>query len=1764
MKIGPLHSSYFAKEMGFQRTCEASTMSHWLSRALLSISKAYTVKIASLPSCEPPPSLPWIQNAVTAVKHWPRASCQGKPSPVEELSIFFLRLLNPNIPTHFLQKEFLSLQDETQRTLIGCSAIPPYQIAENPLLLLSIQDSKGRSCVEIVLKRLYAQEHFLLQAQEIQCLLESHLPLEEKISRCIYCDPEALKMWLLTQIWNEFCPSEAFDMQTALSYAESVPDLCKHHLQDLLNTIEKTIDCHWEKLPDFSLTSSSVESIILIREALYFEFARRLTETIDPSKGLSFLSQIKETALAKEILKALAKNRGSYIVENMNTLVQLRTLHLADWLEIYEIYFLHNWLQAWQHISCFGLDFSDINTFSRRTIDFCTAHFLYDETSFSIAMQCMQDVSIKQEVLMQCEKIDMQKTIRLFPLFQMPSSSLHTEKALLYAKTYPELFLQYIDNFSLVRDDKIESLRQCAQANGRASAAFLEHFYLDDPNIRYELARLCILSPKQDTKYPNIAYSFQNFSIIEAGKIAYLAELLARQDPSGTAMYLQNLNIDPNNQPLLIHIASICMERDAEATLENIENFQIDPDNQPSWILLAKIAIKYGLEAAIEAFPSFPIDLQHERIALASNCASRNGAATAKFFARFAIENEDAKMNIAWLCAEENAAATAEFLPNFKIQNPHFLNSLALRCAEKIRIDPKGWPSPLAQHIGHFGTLSQKTLFAVAKDCAQHENGKVEKYIQLFKLANEEERIQVALLCSQNPSNQISLYVKNFAIQDPRVLTEIAKRSIHQPDLTLRHLQKFPLGSWRQEERYEMVETYLRSSKIKFPILHALCLALPLKDYRHFAVQFLLTSPESATNLSGWIFRDRMDPDSVLPIAKLCAQYDENFPLLDVLPVRKEMLLQELLLIYTQSHTNIGFLIVYFRKFQIQDPSFRFRIAKQCALKQPAEMREHLENFTLSAPTHMHVTILCESPQAFSLIQNKSEAEKVSLIKRHILKKPTFLMQHVDTVGFASQSALCKIAILAAKRIDVLAFLKKWEIQDPETLFAIAKNDIMYRLCNPTETIRRLGIKDLQKQKELILLALDHPFDLIETFDALGIQDSHVRSSIAKISAQNSPQHIESFPFLRIPLHQNKDLAQIATLYAWNHGSAVFPKIDLCFLMLPRQTRYFLKSYALVGMVLCGTLSQEGLAFLSNTLLPDMHDRIERIEHLHSFCCLKNGTNLLSAEIDALEPYQLQLLCILCCIASSNPPSFSIQEKQLLSEILQYADEPIRRWLLGIYLIEHKETLYLPMLAVQSWKQQCSLLEQASLQKECDFLLSSFPKQLQSMTALHSWLSAARALDLAQDLPPRNKILLLFRIAQDFSSHENFQKELSCIAILCALKETSRLIVPAEETISLENLAKECLEKAANMSLEGVDNCIEKYMATLGQMRIPLLWKSYAAQWSEQEDPLKIKLSQIFFISILENTYHHDRYTRESIHRSKILGQHQDTWKRWSQSTPTMRLNIVSVQNSYTPDALAESICENLNFLSHPSSWALLKNFCSKSQSERRPFWDVYRSQAHAIVDPISQIQVEFIELILQSENTPSFVSSLHAACQKSLALLQSSPPDTPDLGLLRTFFKGLLTNLQPQSFSLNDTDHWEDFLLIPTDSKDRLRGTRGDPDLSIEILDHALDGKNRVLTLKNSKGSIVAYSFIYLLWNLSTQTPALFQDTLQGPSIFHAALRSYAKRKAQELGTPLYILDHARKTLPDTTLISFSGPFPDLFDPMILSFVKEISATTD
>ncbi|MFI0478954.1 MAG: hypothetical protein ACH349_07610, partial [Candidatus Rhabdochlamydia sp.] len=169
----------------------------------------------------------------------------------------------------------------------------------------------------------------------------------------------------------------------------------------------------------------------------------------------------------------------------------------------------------------------------------------------------------------------------------------------------------------------------------------------------------------------------------------------------------------------------------------------------------------------------------------------------------------------------------------------------------------------------------------------------------------------------------------------------------------------------------------------------------------------------------------------------------------------------------------------------------------------------------------------------------------------------------------------------------------------------------------------------------------------------------------------------------------------------------------------------------------------------------------------------------------------------------------------------------------------------------------------------------------------------------------------------------------------------------------------------------------------------------------------------------------------------------------------------------------------------------------------------------------------------------------------KESSLLFSKTELQNDLnGLVKSFSSERNSVKGQPKYSICDSDDPCDILLMGDEINGSCQHLDGDPSFNAGLLGPLLDGKYRIIAVKDETGKMVARCLLKILWDEKGQTPVLFQERLYinqpNNRTYHSELLDeMCRQKAQAMGLPLLKDASDRLNLYSNPISSLGGRSP-------------------
>ncbi|MGL5263440.1 MAG: hypothetical protein ACRDAI_02520 [Candidatus Rhabdochlamydia sp.] len=773
---------------------------------------------------------------------------------------------------------------------------------------------------------------------------------------------------------------------------------------------------------------------------------------------------------------------------------------------------------------------------------------------------------------------------------------------------------------------------------------------------------------------------------------------------------------------------------------------------------------------------------------------------------------------------------------------------------------------------------------------------------------------------------------------------------------------------------------------------------------------------------------------------------------------------------------------------------------------------------------------------------------------------------HIENYGITDQTALIAIAKLAAQRHGgaTSMFIENYGITDQTALIEIAKLAAQQNGTGTSHHIKNYGIRDQSILIEIAKLAAQqNGTGTSHHIKNYGIIDQTALIEIAKLAAQQNgigtSIHIKEYNIDNEHVLIEIAYLAIQTSILTNTVSSIWdllfnylisPKTKVSCICWDRLFNYLISPKKLEKtefekiQLLCASHSsdensnQELQKFIEKKVnfKPSLSIFDRSINEIKEQI-IKTKDN--SQKLEKLKKAKQRALLYFSFIeeqCKNAKISLTEQQQKCFVKILKHRNPKESYFLAQIFaknfcyptyfsayqsLISNKSSQYtehliLPMMIPALW-----FMESSNLQKNIQEFLASplqrkslrdakgfLPNLLQTLMSLHSSpISSAQKCHLLNQC---------FQFARSIKGKEWEKRCKQSLDTACILSQLNLLNSVLKELG--DNYCFEDIISSFNVKLQEnifafttpIENFYKKYLKIENTSRIPLGLIKYVSNLKNHSDSRVSQELQRLMMHIIEGTVKQERYqTNNNPHLTQIEIAFPDLFHTWQASQEVLEKELEDEQN------------QSVDF------FAFLKQkiITDKHFSQAPPPLIQY------LTDPKKPQSIEDLK-----ETDKQIFNSCKQLCDQSL-IFNKKLDVLKQLSylLMNNEFKNDINSLietltkitQKASVLLVDTDDWQDLFLSGTEVLGSCQRIDGDPSLNVCLMAYVLDGKNRLLAIKDSKtGKILARCIFRLLWDTENKRPALFQERIY-PHPYskqtEELLNNLAETRAKELNLELF-----------------------------------------
>jgi hypothetical protein len=1011
-------------------------------------------------------------------------------------------------------------------------------------------------------------------------------------------------------------------------------------------------------------------------------------------------------------------------------------------------------------------------------------------------------------------------------------------------------------------------------------------------------------------------------------------------------------------------------------------------------------------------------------------------------------------------------------------------------------------------------------------------------------------------------------------------------RAAEPPQITLKQLVSqvatgaFSFSPWKVQELLEGVKDHLREQE-----------KLPTREEYQDLAKALFNKDAKGTTAACFtrVFKDE---DLRIEIAKLAAQQDgvevsefiKNYGI-----TSQEALVEIAKLAAQQNGWGVSF---YIKHYGITSQKDLVEIAKLAAQQSGEGVSFYIQNYGITSQEALVEIAKLAAQQSGAGVSEfiqryriTSQEALVEIAKLAAQQSGAGVSKYIQNYGIASQEALVEIAKLAAQQDgrEVSYFIKNYGIASQEALVEIAKLAAQQNGAQVSRYIQRYGITSQEALVEIAKLAAQQNGRGVSLYiQNYGIASQEALVEIAKIAAQQSGEGVSEF-IQNYGITSQEALVEIAKLAAQQDGERVSQLIQ----------NYGITSLpALIDIFLLCVQQNKGL--VSTVCFFDVKVREEH--QGHPFFRLAKAINMFlqGSNMDEISPDISALLCeqklgaleflftrikgethpvhqkemiswflfSLGCLITSEVSPHDITP--FLEKILAYRDPSLRfelsRLLPGVcdnptfkeltddsphFL--HLPCIYLAALAQNSGAEGAakSYKKLAETANQRD-LFKNRPNQRKLIHMLSAVLNESK-------LSAEDKLALL-TLALSGSSEEILNR-ISAIQGIIQLGEGQSL---SRESLAGNADFDQIFQQlfAAHIPItDVVDGFTEKYEKTFRSFRNPFALFTYAGklnqlQGSDRETTLA--LLGRYAAAVLKEEFLAVRYAKDgNPHLSRVF-QNPDVEAAWKKDAAFDLSSEKGKETEFPPVDISGFLRTRVVTDRHLGNLEAAYPFLYR--------YFIGNESCETLLQELKQLKIKNKE-----SKELSRVSEFQQCCirlDRAANHEDANPLIGSILGYLRKLqgvdevfrqdMEELQTILKPAPSKTSDTgaqctlvDAAQDFLLMGEETGG-CQSVDGDPELNKCLLGYLMDGKNRLIAVKDKSGKLLARAILRLLWDEQHQRPVLMLErvyTMHTNPAYTQAILEMAKRKAEEMNLPL--VSQGGDAPYQGSAVSLGGPAP-------------------
>ena len=981
-----------------------------------------------------------------------------------------------------------------------------------------------------------------------------------------------------------------------------------------------------------------------------------------------------------------------------------------------------------------------------------------------------------------------------------------------------------------------------------------------------------------------------------------------------------------------------------------------------------------------------------------------------------------------------------------------------------------------------------KALVNAAQRTARYDGGGTSKFIKNYRVTAEDDLVEIAKTAACSSAKGTSEYIKNYGITREKDLVEIAKTAARENGWQVsRYIKNYEIAS--EKGRIEVAKIAVQQNGEGT--------SLYIKNYGITSQQDLIEIAKTASRYYG----------------RETSQHIKNY---EIASEKGRIEVAKTAARYNGEGTSL-----YIKNYGITSQQELIQIAKTAARYDGEGTSQHIKNYG--------ITNQQELIQIAKIAARYDGEGFVALYNRAgdlVWYDGEGVSAYIKNYGITNQQDLIEVAKISAQRDGrkTSKYIENYGITNQQDLIEVAKISAQYDGRGTSEYIKNYGVLNEEERIKIAKLAArENGWQVSRYIKNYEIASEKGRIEVAKTAAQQNgegtSQYIENYE-----ITEQEDLMQVVKLAIkgsiannlaknfWHHLSRCgFSQANLKKIRLLYAC--YMECNKNPSMQLFITEIEKKISLEQDS------QKLEKLQKkkqkallyfsLVSEKCIDSNRSLTEEQqkyfIRALEYRHRKNSCFLMWSLAENfqkEQYFPRYEKLILSS----QGQPL------VHLI-------LPMILVSEWMIESSSplrsLDKKKLEKITDFLKK---KQIResfrsSEGFLSNLLQALIALSHLSTISLEQKIHLLNQflrtdlpIDQGKNWKKHCKKSLDTLYILASMNLLDPILseLKDDDPFSSFILLFERELKSILLLDAFEDNFYEKYLTIEEKSRVPLALVKYAGNIKSCRETRVTQELQRLVTHILKDSLKEGRYEIENNpHLQKIHKDFPEIFQAWQITQEAIEIKP------------REEKHKSMNFLAFLKEKILTDNHLPKVPLELAQYLEGKPYSIENMKKTDQQIMRLFEILCNTSVDITEKLTIL-----KELSPLIDQNEFKNDIDSL---YMNLTETNKKKNVLVVDSDHWQDLFLSGTEVLGSCQRIDGDPILNVCLMAYVLDGKNRILCVKDPiTGKILARCIFRLL--LKDDQVVLFQERIYPSSCKYVELlNKLAEIRARELDLELF-----------------------------------------